>query len=233
MLKQFLNPINDFCAAVINLLYPQNCLLCNYKISDLRASAICASCRDKIDSNSSGGVERNESDKGGFAFDCLFYAATYEDLVKKCICLLKYEGKTQLADLLAKRMFDFADKHIDPAEIDLVVPVPLHPARLRQRQFNQSELLALSLAKSMNKKILKDRIKRIKYTKPQTELTRTERLQNVRGAFAVREPGYFKDKAVLLVDDVLTTGATLNECAKVLKSAGAKKIVAFALSRGN
>jgi len=138
-----------------------------------------------------------------------------------------------MKDLLGKLMLDFAGRNIDPDEIDFVVPVPLHPVKLRERQFNQSEVLAAYLAKKLNKKIVKDRLKRIKYTMPQTELKREQRLKNVNGAFRAKRDSNFEDKTILLVDDVLTTGATLNECAKALKDAGAKRVIAFALARGN
>ena len=153
--------------------------------------------------------------------------------MKRCICLFKYDSKTQLADLLGKLMSDFAVRNIGAEEIDMIVPVPLHPVKLRERQFNQSELLAAHLARKINKNVVRDKVKRIKYTAPQTKLKRDQRLKNVRGAFLVKKNADFKEKTVLLVDDVLTTGATLHECAKALKDAGAKKVVALALARGN
>lgn len=138
-----------------------------------------------------------------------------------------------MANLLGKLMVDFANKNINAYEIDLIVPVPLHPKKLRERQFNQSEVLASYLAKRLDKKIVKDKVKRIKYTMPQTELKRDERIKNVDGAFLAKDGPDLEGKIILLIDDVFTTGATLHECAKALKNAGAKKVVAFALARGN
>lgn len=138
-----------------------------------------------------------------------------------------------MVNLLGEIMADFANKNINSHEIDLIVPIPLHPVKLRERQFNQSEALATYLAKKLNKKIIKDRIKRIKYTLPQTELKREDRLKNVKDAFLAKRHNGFEDRTILLIDDVFTTGATLHECAKSLKNAGAKKVIAFALARGN
>ncbi len=138
-----------------------------------------------------------------------------------------------MVTLLGKVMLDFANKNMNVHEIDLIVPVPLHPLKLRERQFNQSEVLATYLAKRLNKKIIINRVKRIKYTLPQTELKREERLKNVRGVFLAKKYSGFEDSTILLVDDVFTTGATMHECAKSLKDAGAKKVIAFALARGN
>lgn len=232
MLRPFFAPISNFWYALLNLLYPQTCLLCNYKLGDgQRPGLICETCWSKIRINAT--VCSIEGDCEGFAFDRVFYATTYDETMKRCIRLFKYEGKVQMVNLLGEIMADFADKNINSHEIDLIVPMPLHPVKLRERQFNQSEALATYLAKKLNKKIIKDRIKRIKYTLPQTELKREDRLKNVKDAFLAKRHNGFEDRTILLIDDVFTTGATLHECAKSLKNAGAKKVIAFALARGN
>ncbi len=235
-------PISNFWYALLNLLYPQNCLICNYKLKALRPTPICETCWDKIHINST--APSVEGDGEGFAsvppfhqrglgFDSAFYVATYDDIIKRCIHLFKYEGKVWLANPLGKLMADFASKNINVGEIDLIVPVPLHPKKLRERQFNQSELLAIHLAKRFNKKLVRNCVQRVRYTIPQTALRRDERLKNVRGAFLAKQVNGFEDSTILLVDDVFTTGATLNECASALKDAGAKNVIAFALARGN
>jgi len=231
MLTSVFASINDFFGVLFNLLYPQDCLLCGRRINDLKVSPVCGDCIDKIKINPE--ACRIEGRAENFAFDCAFYATAYEETVKRCICLFKYDGKAQLANPLGKLMCDFAVTNIGADKIDMIVPVPLHHVKLRERQFNQSELLAAHLARKMNKSVVKDKVKRIKYTAPQTKLNRDQRIRNVRGAFLVRKNADFKEKTVLLVDDVLTTGATLHECAKALKEAGAKKVVALALARGN
>lgn len=222
--------ISNYWYAFFNLLYPQYCLVCDYKLKANEPRLLCEACTGKINADATSGCVK--SDGEGFAFERAFYAATYDDTIKRCVRLFKYEGKIQMADLLGELMADFANKNIDADEIDLIVPVPLHPLRLRERQFNQSEALATYLAKRLNKTLVKDKVKRIKYTTPQTELKREERLKNVNDAF-LADANKFKDKTILLIDDVLTTGATLHECSKALKSTGAKRVIAFALARGN
>lgn len=231
MVRLFFIPISNFWHTLLNLLYPQNCLICNYKLETQCSSLICETCWNKIRINTT--AYSVEGDGEGFAFDNAFYAATYDDTMKRCIRLFKYEGKIQMVTLLGKVMTDFANKNMNVHEIDLIVPVPLHPLKLRERQFNQSEMLATYLAKRFNKKIIINRVKRIKYTLPQTELKREERLKNVKGVFLAKKYSGFEDSTILLVDDVFTTGATMHECAKSLKDAGAKKVIAFALARGN
>lgn len=228
MLKPILNSTGEFFCVLLNLVYPQNCLICSHKINEFTNIPLCGGCRDKIDAAHSSVIYG----EGDFVFDRAYCATTYNDVSKKCICLLKYGGKTRLAKPLADTISDFAQKHIRAEEVDLVVPVPLHPAKLRERQFNQSELLAAYLAKRMDRPLAANGVKRIKYTLPQTDLKREERFKNMRGAFLVKKTHPFSDKRILLIDDVFTTGATLNECAKALKSAGAGKVTALTLARG-
>ncbi len=226
-----LTSIKNFFRVLLNLIYPQICLICGHKINDSEMVSICGKCGEKIQINP---VNENfNQGKENFHFDRALCPARYDEVIKKCVCLFKYGGKIGLARPLGKIMSDFAIKNTDIRNCDLIVPVPLHPARLRQRQFNQSELLALKIAKIINKKVIKGGVRRIRYTSPQTELTGRQRIKNVKEAFTAKNYAGFKDKTVVLVDDVITTGATLSECAKALKKAGAKKIVAFALAKSD
>lgn len=116
-------------------------------------------------------------------------------------------------------------------DVDMIVPVPLHPARLRGREFNQSLLLADRLARHMDRPVSPTNLIRTTATDPQTTLTRQARLNNLRKAFDVRRPEDLREKRILLVDDVFTTGTTLNECAKVLRQAGSGPVFALTLAR--
>jgi ComF family protein len=118
-----------------------------------------------------------------------------------------------------------------PVDVDLLIPVPLHPSRLRSREYNQSLLLADELNRALRLPLVYDTLVRTRATRPQTELTRRQRLVNLRRCFAVRRPNIVEGKRILLVDDVMTTGATFNECAKALRRAGAADVYAVALAR--
>ena len=111
------------------------------------------------------------------------------------------------------------------------MPVPLHPRRLRERGFNQSLLLARHLATRLNLDLDFLSLRRIRYTQPQTGLKKDERRKNVKKAFGLLDPKVVKGRTVVLVDDVTTTGNTLNECARMLKRAGAKEIYGAVLAR--
>jgi len=115
--------------------------------------------------------------------------------------------------------------------LDLVVPIPLHRKKLRERGFNQAELIAKVVAKHLQVRLTKGNLKRTKATITQTSLDRKERRRNLREAFTVKNRDGFQAKNVLLVDDVYTTGTTIKEAAKVLKEAGVKEVYVFALAR--
>jgi ComF family protein len=115
--------------------------------------------------------------------------------------------------------------------IDVVMPVPLHASRLRERGFNQALLLAFGICETHSLRLSLDNLARVRPTRPQVGLSGEERVANVAGAFALRRPEEVAEKGALLIDDVFTTGATLNECARVLKESGASRVLALTLAR--
>jgi ComF family protein len=152
----------------------------------------------------------------------------YQGVLAEAIQRFKYQGDINLAGPLSW----FWNKiNLEDLSFEAIIPVPLHPARLRKRGFNQALLLGKTLGKIHNKRILTGALRRIRNTIPQVQLDHSERVKNVRGAFAVRKQEEIMDKRLLLVDDVFTTGATVNECARVLKKSGAKEIIVLTLAR--
>jgi ComF family protein len=148
--------------------------------------------------------------------------------LQDAICLLKYRGKValvpELADLMIERL-----PPVGP--VDVIMPVPLHPRRLREREFNQSLLLADRLSQRTKIPLSFTNLVRVRPSPPQTSLSRKDRRRNLRGAFAVRDRAAVKGKRVLLIDDVFTTGATVNESAKALRKAGSGDVYALTLAR--
>jgi ComF family protein len=118
------------------------------------------------------------------------------------------------------------------ATIDYVVPVPLHADRLQERGYNQTEIIFKDWSKKAKLVWLPDLLVRGKHTIPQWELTLSERRENIKGAFLITRPEVVKDKNILLVDDIVTTGITLDECAKILKKAGAAYVYGFSVASG-
>jgi ComF family protein len=115
--------------------------------------------------------------------------------------------------------------------IDVLMPVPLHPKRLREREYNQSLLLAHGLGQHLQIPLVLSCLLRIKATAPQTSLSRKERLTNLHRAFSIDDATRIKDKRILLIDDVFTTGTTLHECAKALRKAGSGPVYGLTLAR--
>ncbi|MGZ4972405.1 MAG: ComF family protein, partial [Limisphaerales bacterium] len=115
---------------------------------------------------------------------------------------------------------------------DFIVPVPLHPVKEREREFNQAERLAKYLGRAANIPVNTSILKRIQPTQSQTTLSREERADNVRKAFALRGPVDLKEKNIVLIDDILTTGATTSACAGILRKAGASRIQVWTVARG-
>jgi ComF family protein len=151
--------------------------------------------------------------------------------LRQAIHLLKYHGKLQVQRPLLQLAITHFDDHFPTIPFDAIIPVPLHYNRLIEREFNQATLLARGLARYLDVPVFEQLLVRVRSTRPQVDLTGRARRQNVRQAFAVTNPPALADKVVLIVDDVLTTGATLGEIAKTLKAAGAKQVDVFALAR--
>ena len=226
--------------ALLDIVFPPVCLLCGERSlkkgfcegcgglieKERIASPICIVCG--IPFPSSRGVDhacgRCEEERPSFI--SARSAFVFEGKVLDAIHKFKYGRDTSLAGPLAALV---RGSHI-PQSPCLLVPVPLHPGRLRERGFNQSLLIARELSRITALPLAYNRLRRARDTGQQVGLKAAERKKNVSGAFTVDEPGFFKGKKLLLIDDVITTGATLNECAKVLKKAGAE-VIALTVAR--
>lgn len=162
------------------------------------------------------------------AFEKAWTLYPYLPPLQDAICLFKYRGKVSLAKPLGRLILNALPSSL---KADLIIPVPLHPTRLREREFNQSLLLADQVAKHTSLPLSFTNLIRTLPSEPQRTLSRKERLKNLRQAFAVHRPALIARKRVLLVDDVFTTGTTANECAKALRKAGAETVCVLTLAR--
>lgn len=223
----------------LNLLLPRVCLLCSDIVED---EGFCEKCFDNIKLIKSPLCRRcgmpfisQETEdhlcgaciKKRRPFSIARSIGIYEGVLLEAVQRLKYNGKTSLARPLAKLM----TKEFSMTNYNLIVPVPLHKTRLKERGFNQSLLLARELSKLYNLPIDYLNLRKIRATDPQVNLKGKERIANIKGAFAVKNGAGFKNKKILLIDDVYTTGATVIECSKVLKKAGAKTVDVLTLAR--
>jgi ComF family protein len=157
--------------------------------------------------------------------------AIYNDALGAAIVLLKYEEVRRLGDWFAKQLADTLAKYGEGFRPDVIVPVPLHPERQRERGYNQADLIARPLAGHLGVKLRADMLVRTRPRPAQLVLSRTERWKAVRGAYATREGARVDKLRILLVDDVMTTGATLDACARALRKAGAAEIFGLTVAR--
>lgn len=175
---------------------------------------VCSNCRDRR-----------------FHFVCTVSPLLARGAVREMIHRLKYNRERWLAPLLANWMVEcLADERLAGQELHALIPVPLHPLREREREFNQSTLLAESLSRRSGLPV-RPWLRRIRYTETQTHFDRQHRLGNLSGAFALHPSARPTDKKLLLVDDVFTTGSTLDECARVLLEHGAAAVWAITAAR--
>lgn len=163
------------------------------------------------------------------AFDHARAALVYDNISAPLVTALKFHDQWAGLTRYVQMMLRLGSPMMEDA--DMIVPVPLHWRRLLRRKFNQSALLAYGLARETGVVCVPNVLKRVQYTKPQMRLDRATRLKNVARAFAVPEGAQLAGKVIVLVDDVVTTGATVNACAKALKKAGAKEVRVIALAR--
>lgn len=164
-------------------------------------------------------------------YDFARHALTFDGVIRRVIHDYKYRKTIWLKDDLVDILEALTRNIIDPREIDLIVSVPLYKTKFILRGFNQSTLLAKELAKRLSIPFSDDCLIRIKDTDTQTHLGIERRKQNIRGVFEVTLPSNISGRRILLVDDVMTTGSTLNEIAKALKQNGAIAVWGVALAR--
>lgn len=155
----------------------------------------------------------------------------YEGELSRAVQEFKFHGRRNLSSLLGPLAARAVLGTWSREEIDLICPIPLHPRRMRERGFNQSERIARSVSDLLGILSSPGALRRIRHTPPQVGLTDPERLRNVRGAFHAPHPGLVSGKRILLVDDVMTTGATLRSAARALLDAGAMRVCAVTVAR--
>lgn len=239
------------------LLFPERCIICNQQlkpgksgISEIpenagREAILCAQCRTEVQPITKNycpkcGKKRKHSDQ--WCYDCghrsHYYEAgrgmyVYQDPVKKSLAGLKFFGKTWVGKGYGRLMAQYMRENqlVMP---DLIIPVPLHWFRKIKRGYNQTEIIAASLAEELNLNLETNLLKKRHPTKPQKGLDITRRADNLSASFGInnRKNRLVEGKIILLVDDIYTTGATIDECAKTLLEHGAQKVYFITVAIG-
>ena len=230
--------------ATISLLYPATCTICGknlragrYLCDECETKAVrivapfCDRCSEPFEGSITSVFSCANCAHRTIYFDAAVAAYRGRGIVREIIHEFKYARQMHLRHLIGHWLCAaLDDERLREVSFDLIVPVPLHPARERERGFNQARLLAESLSAEIS---LPSRLvlERVRYTTTQTALDRSERMENLHNAFRLRKNANVRGLRVLLIDDVLTTGSTLSECARVLKRAGAISVHAATAAR--
>ncbi len=238
-LRELLNDVSD-------IIFPPQCLACAEIINGLAKQVFCCGCQDKINFITNNfcpicGIPFLVSPAGShICGNCLENrpnflqaraVASFDAVIMDAIHKFKYGRSISTGSSLGSFMAGFSFPDFDFSMYSLLIPVPLHIKRLRDRGFNQSLLLAKEMGKKHNLPINFSLLKRSKFTLTQTGLNKAEREKNVKEAFVITDKKTVAGESIILIDDVYTTGATINECAKVLLKAGAQKVAVLTLSR--
>jgi competence protein ComFC len=230
--------------SAVSLLYPPLCTICGksiragaYLCDQCETKAVrivapfCEKCSEPFEGAITGVFTCANCAHRRIYFDAAVAAYRGRGIVREVIHEFKYGRQIQLRYLVASWLHAALDDgRLFGRQFDLIIPVPLHPTRQRERGFNQATLLAELLGAQTSIPV-KPLLERTRYTTTQTALDRSERMENLHNAFRLRKNADVRGLCVLLVDDVLTTGSTLNECARVLKRAGAFSVHAATAAR--
>ncbi len=232
--------------ALLDILYPRHCAGCGGAVQapqghlcweclaglEVITQPFCARCGDPVDGAVYHEYVCTLCQRRRVWFDAARSAARYRGALKQAVRALKYHASVHLLHDCATLLESCVRTYYASILFDAVTHVPLHPRRERQRTYNQSDLLARVLARRLGLHGAPGVLRRVAFAPSQTRLTASQRRRNVRGTFAARETEWVRGRTFLLVDDVMTTGATVNECARVLKEAGAAAVYVVTVARG-
>jgi len=239
------SPLKQLFNALLDVILPPICHICRSFIPNAGTLHICPTCLERLPLVSSPlcsicGIPFTGTGGDHRCGACLVHPPhfdtararyLYEGALRDLIHSFKYDQRTHLRHPLALLTLEGVSGLVAEHDPHLIVPVPLHRSRLRQRGFNQAALLGRVLSRRLSLKMLPDALVRIRPTEPQIKLSAAERRVNVKGAFTVTGPDRIAGKRILLLDDVMTTGSTLDECARELKKAGADVVIAATVAR--
>ena len=236
---------------LLNFVFPLDCKICEKLIQESKGYSICEDCFKTIELIehpycikcgkpliSTGYFKQNreilclECKRKKYSFEFSRSIGIYNKVLKKCIHLFKYYGEKKLAIPLGKLMVDYLLKNVEFTEkIELIIPVPLHNNDLKKRGFNQSVLLGKAIGDYFSVPVREKVLIKKKLTPFQVNLSKKERERNILSAFSVEKPEEIEGKNILILDDVFTTGSTVEECAKELMKARANNIIVLTLAR--
>ena len=210
--------------SLLNLFFPTKdlCYFCKTSNSQIK-DFICSDCRDNIQ------VVNKEIDMKSEYVDGAIYCLAYNKFIREMVHAFKFNQKSYLYKPLAQVMVNTL-KELNIWDFDIIMYIPIHRRKEAIRGYNQSELLAEYISQNINIPISKKNLIKRKWTKEQNQLDRISRMNNLKGSFKINKQDEILNKRILLIDDIITTGSTINECSQLLTQNGAEKVKALALT---
>jgi len=240
------NSLLELKEALSALLFPRTCTFCDERLSEAGDSLLCNACLESIHAVAPPFCEGCGlplpgiiGEEARYCGRCLSdpptygrarYGVQYEGPVRDAMVKFKYSRALHMGRGLSVLLLDAFYRHFQQGDFDFIVPVPMHRRRLVQRGFNQAAVLAERISRRILTPIDRTSLIKTKDTPPQVGLPRSQRIKNLKNAFAVSHPEKIRDRRILLIDDVATTGSTVNECSRTLLKAKAASVDALVLA---
>lgn len=231
--------------SLLDVFYPRRCEGCDreadaggylcwdcFSRMDYIKDPMCSRCGDPVSGSVDHRFECGWCTRTRPSFDAARSAVRFRGAARQALHRYKYQHATHLSCDFGSMLSACVEAYFGDEILDAVTYVPLHSVKARERSYNQSRLLAEALGHQWRLPVARQVLERIRFTRTQTRLTADQRAQNVSGAFRARQPDWIEGRRWLLVDDVMTTGATVNECARVLKKHGAVSVFVVTVARG-
>lgn len=208
---------------VLDFLFPPACVVCG----KINKDWLCENCKKRIKR-----LEKfciiDEKDK---KFERLLYIFKYESLIRKLMLQYKFSGKAYIYNFFANVIIGNEENTELLKKYDMIIPIPMHIKKQKKRGYNQTELIGEKISEKLNIPCYSNLFKKIVNTKTQSKLNGKARQKNIKNAFFLENELIVENKNIILFDDIFTTGATVNECSRILKNAGAKEILVMVLAK--
>ena len=204
---------------IINIIYPTVCLICKRPTKE----ELCKKCKMFLNRQLVSGIEDYSKDNEK-NFKELMYLYIYDNIIRKLILQYKFQDKSYLYKIFSKKIKNNEKICLFLKKYDIIIPVPISKKRMKQRGYNQSALFAKEISKQFNMEYCDKCLLKDKHTVPQSSLNKEERIKNIENVYSIKNKEKILNKEVLLIDDIYTTGNTVNECSRILKTAGANNI---------
>ena len=221
--------MTDIIEFILNIIYPPRCILCQ-EIIPIKNNYICKKCSYEdylIKGNRCEKCSRQivntskklckDCENQNHSYEKGFALFEYKGKIKGALYRLKYAREKEVGKALGNLIVKYYKNEIKNSKIDLIIPVPIHPSKIRKRGYNQAQVIAKQISKDFKIPLRNDILIRIRNTRPQSKLSKKQRANNLVGAFSLNKPIDKSVKNILIIDDIYTTGSTIENCSKILK----------------